>query len=146
MANPGFYYDYLKVRKLVDMWNRHWPDEAGEWDLDLRHLRKRLFGLEDFDQIEEEQKLLNEVCQELKRKPIPFPSLNPSDYVRRLLVASFDRITGEMLILRRKMHVGYTSPFPNLLNRPTSSQLAATSPFPVQATSSQISMASNKGK
>merc|ERR1712062_78133 len=48
------------------------------------------------------------------------------------------------LVLRRKMQISSTSSFPMIDNRPTSSQLAATSPFPIQNTSSQISVTSVK--
>ena len=156
ILNPGFYYNHVKVAHLKEIWNKYWGVTSSEeenqdqnqvhpdWDLDLRTLRDKIFTLEDFETIEEEQKVLNDVCHELKRKQIPLPTLSPSDHVRQHLIDTFDNITEQMLVLRRKMQISSTSSFPMIDNRPTSSQLAATSPFPIQNTSSQISVTSVK--
>ena len=103
IINPGYYYDYVNINQLVEMWQRHWPEEKVV--LDLRLIRTKLFELEDFDMIEEEQQKLNEVCQLLKRKPLQLYSLTSYDHVRRQLGDTIEHITDEMIQMRRRMHI-----------------------------------------
>lgn len=124
-ANPGYFYDYVNVNQLVEMWKRHWPEESMQ--LDFGSIRRKLFELEDWEIIEQEQKTLNEVSNLLKRKPLQLYSLTPYDHVRKQLGDTIEHVTDEMIQMRRKMHITQTTPFPLDYNRPTSSQMSMTS-------------------
>jgi hypothetical protein len=54
LSNPGFYYSFDYIQMVRDIWNQHVSQDE-EWNLDLKNLRRRLFLLEDFDLIEEQQ-------------------------------------------------------------------------------------------
>ena len=55
--NPGFFYDFDKVERLKEIWSTVVSSDY-DWDLDLKVLRRKLFTLEDFDQVEELQRVI----------------------------------------------------------------------------------------
>ena len=68
--NPGFFYDFDKVERLKEIWTEYVSADY-EWDLDLKVIRRKLFTLDNFDQVEELQKV-NVHCFGLQVKNIDY--------------------------------------------------------------------------
>ena len=71
-----------------------------EWDLDLKVLRRRLFALDDFDAIEEQQSIMNDICRQLQSIPIPLPRVSNTDEIKRALSNGIDKICDQIIWLK----------------------------------------------
>lgn len=123
--NPGFFYNYEDVQTLKNLWRTYVTTDY-EWDLDLKVLRRRLFNLEDFDAVEEQQRVMNEICRSLQTVPIPLPSTSRHDYIKSALGDGIDKMCDQINWLKQTWNIAPTTPFP-LLQRPTSSQTSIVS-------------------